>query len=96
LGQRDPRQLPGGGFPVTSSRSRGSAKSRKSAATAAITRYEAQIAQAIPAADAGLRAAIMSAITLGITISRHLIKSDELVTADPAHVIERCAPACSR
>jgi hypothetical protein len=34
---------------------------------------EAQIAQAIPAADADLRAAIISAITLGITVSRHLI-----------------------
>ena len=63
-----------------------------SAATAGIARYEAQIAQAIPAADAGLRAAIISAITLGITVSRHLIKSDELATADPAHVIELLRP----
>ena len=45
-----------------------------SAASAGIARYEAQIAQAIPAADADLRAAIISAITLGITVSRHLIK----------------------
>ena len=63
-----------------------------SAASAGIARYEAQIAQAIPAADAGLRAAIISAITLGITVSRHLIKSDELATADPAHVIELLRP----
>jgi AcrR family transcriptional regulator len=63
-----------------------------SAATAGIARYEAQIAQAIPAADADLRAAIISAITLGITVSRHLIKSDELATADPAHVIELLRP----
>jgi hypothetical protein len=39
-----------------------------SAASAGIARYEAQIAQAIPAADADLRAAINSAITLGITV----------------------------
>ena len=63
-----------------------------SATTAGIARYEAQIAQAIPAANAGLRAAIISAITLGITVSRHLIKSDELATADPAHVIELLRP----
>jgi len=63
-----------------------------SAASAGIARYEAQIAQAIPAADADLRAAIISAITLGITVSRHLIKSDELATADPAQVIKLLRP----
>jgi AcrR family transcriptional regulator len=63
-----------------------------SAADDAITRYQAQIAQAIPADDAGLRAAIISAITLGITVSRHLIKSDELASADPAQVIELLRP----
>src|SRR5579862_7011312 len=54
------------------------------AASAGIARYEAQIAQAIPAADADLRAALISALTLGVTVSRHLVKSDELATADPA------------
>jgi len=63
-----------------------------SAASAGIARYEAQIAQAIPAADADLRAAIISAITLGITVSRHLIKSDELASADPAQVISLLRP----
>jgi AcrR family transcriptional regulator len=62
------------------------------AAGASIARYEAQIAQAIPASDAGLRAAIISAVTLGITVSRHLIKSDELATADPAHIIQLLRP----
>jgi AcrR family transcriptional regulator len=57
------------------------------AASDGIARYEAQIARAIPADDAGLRAAIISAITLGVTVSRHLIKSDELATADSAQVI---------
>ncbi len=62
------------------------------AASVGIARYEAQLAQAIPAADADLRAAIISAITLGITVSRHLIKSDELATADPARIIELLRP----
>jgi AcrR family transcriptional regulator len=63
-----------------------------SAASAGIARYEAQIAQAIPAADADLRAAIISAITIGVTVSRHLIKSDELATADPAQIISLLRP----
>jgi AcrR family transcriptional regulator len=63
-----------------------------SAASAAIARYQAQIAQAIPAADASLRAAIISAITIGITVSRHLVKSDELAAADPAQVISLLRP----
>ena len=63
-----------------------------SAASAGIVRYEAQIAQAIPADDADLRAAIISAITLGISVSRHLIKADELASADPAEVIRLLRP----
>ncbi len=63
-----------------------------SAASAGIARYQAQIAQAIPADDADLRAAIISAITLGITVSRHLIKTDELADANPADVIRLLRP----
>jgi hypothetical protein len=63
-----------------------------SLASVAAARFEAQIAQAIPADDASLRAAIISAITLGVMVSRHLIKSDELATADPAHVINLLRP----
>jgi len=63
-----------------------------SAASAAIARYQEQIAQAIPADDPGLRAAIISAITLGVMVSRHLIKSDELAGADPAQVISLLRP----
>jgi AcrR family transcriptional regulator len=63
-----------------------------SAAGAGIARYQAEIAQAIPADDADLRAAIISAITLGITVSRHLIKSPELADADPAQVIALLRP----
>ena len=61
-------------------------------ASVATARYEAQIAQAIPADDASLRAAIITAITLGVMLSRHLIKSDELATADPAQVISLLRP----
>ena len=56
-------------------------------------RYQAQIAEAIPADDANLRAAIISAITLGITVSRHLIKSDEPASADPAPWFSASHPA---
>ena len=63
-----------------------------SAAGDGIARYQAQIAQAIPADDADLRAAIISAITFGITVSRHLIKVDPLTTADPARIIELLRP----
>jgi AcrR family transcriptional regulator len=63
-----------------------------SAASAAIDRYQAQIAKAIPAGDADLRAAIISAITLGLTVSRHLLKSDGLASADPAQVISLLRP----
>jgi AcrR family transcriptional regulator len=63
-----------------------------SAASSGIARYEAQIAQAIPADDADLRAAIIVAITLGISVSRHLIKTDELATADPAEVVGLLRP----
>ena len=57
-----------------------------------MTRYQAQIAQTISADDASLRAALISAIILGVTVSRHLIKSDELATADPAQVISLLRP----
>jgi AcrR family transcriptional regulator len=63
-----------------------------SAASAGIARYEAQIARAIPADDADLRAAIISAVTLGITVSRHLIRVDELATADPEQIVALLRP----
>jgi AcrR family transcriptional regulator len=63
-----------------------------SAASTGIARYATQIAEAIPADDADLRAAIISAITLGITVSRHLIKTGELASADPAQVIRLLRP----
>jgi AcrR family transcriptional regulator len=62
------------------------------AASTAIARYQAQIAQAIPCDDADLRAAIISALVLGLMVSRHLIKSDELADADPEQVIKLLRP----
>ncbi len=63
-----------------------------SAASTAMARYQAQIAQAIPADDASLRAAIISAIILGIMVSRHLTKTDKLAAAAPAQVIRLLRP----
>ena len=63
-----------------------------SAVSAGAARYAAQIAQAIPAGDASLRAAVISAIILGVMVSRHLIKSDELASADPAQIISLLRP----
>jgi AcrR family transcriptional regulator len=63
-----------------------------SAASAASARYQAQIARAIPGDDADLRAAIISALTLGLMVSRHLIKSDGLASADPEQVIKLLRP----
>jgi hypothetical protein len=60
--------------------------------SAGMTRYEAQIAQAIPAGDASVRAAVIGAIFLGVMVSRHLVKSDELATADPAEIISLLRP----
>jgi AcrR family transcriptional regulator len=57
-----------------------------------MARYQAQIAEAIPAADASLRAALISALVLGVTVSRHLIRSDELAAADPAQIISLLRP----
>jgi AcrR family transcriptional regulator len=63
-----------------------------SAADEAIARYQAQIARAIPAGDADLRAAVMSALVVGLMVFRHLMGSDDLASADPARVIELLRP----
>jgi len=59
----------------------------------AARRYQAQIARAIPAEDADLRAAIINALVLGVTVSRYLVKADELAGADPAQVVELLRPS---
>lgn len=62
------------------------------AITTTATRYQEQIAQAIPADDADLRAAIIDAIILGLVISRHLIKSENLASADTAQIMNLLRP----
>ena len=61
-------------------------------ASGGMARYRAQIAEVIPADDASLRAAIISAIILGVTVDRHLVKSDDLAAADPAQIIDLLRP----
>jgi AcrR family transcriptional regulator len=60
--------------------------------SAGAARYQAQIAATIPADDASLRAAVIGAVILGLTVSRHLVKSDELAGADPEQVIALLRP----
>ncbi|MFE3194408.1 TetR/AcrR family transcriptional regulator [Nocardia sp. NPDC059240] len=62
------------------------------AVSAAMARYRAQIAHTIPAEDAELRSAVISAVILGVIMSRHLVKSDELADADPEHIIRLLHP----
>jgi AcrR family transcriptional regulator len=55
-------------------------------------RYRAQIASAIPAPDADLRAALISAIVLGVAVDRHLLKTGGLDTAAPEEIINLLRP----
>src|ERR1700721_665538 len=48
-----------------------------------MARYQAQIADVIPADDASLRASVISAVILGVTVSRHLVKPDDPPTPHP-------------
>ncbi len=64
-----------------------------SAASTGIARYQEQVARAIPGDEANLRAAIISAVTIGVTLSRHLIKSPDLADADPDQVVALLRPA---
>jgi AcrR family transcriptional regulator len=55
-------------------------------------RYRAEMASAIPAPDATLRAALISAIILGIAVDRHLLKTGGLDTATPDEIITLLRP----
>jgi AcrR family transcriptional regulator len=55
-------------------------------------RYRAQLAGAIPAPDADLRAALISAIILGVAVDRHLLKTGGLDTATPDEIIALLRP----
>ena len=56
-------------------------------------RYRNQLAEAINAPDADLRAALIIAIIIGVLVDRHLLKSGGLDTADPAEIIALLRPA---
>jgi AcrR family transcriptional regulator len=55
-------------------------------------RYRAQISQSIPAADADTRAALISAIMIGVIVSRHLLKTDSLADAAPQQIVGLLRP----
>jgi AcrR family transcriptional regulator len=54
--------------------------------------YRAELAAAIPAPDADLRAALIIAITLGIAVDRHLLKTGGLDLATPDEIINLLRP----
>jgi AcrR family transcriptional regulator len=55
-------------------------------------RYRAQLAAAIPAPDADLRAALISAIILGVLVDRHLLKTGGLDAAPPEEITSLLRP----
>jgi AcrR family transcriptional regulator len=55
-------------------------------------RFQAQISRPIPADDADVRAALVSAVMLGVIVSRHLLTSDALTAASPQQVIDLLRP----
>jgi AcrR family transcriptional regulator len=55
-------------------------------------RVQAQISRPIPADDADVRAALVSAMMLGVIVSRHLLNSDALTAASPQQVIDLLRP----
>jgi AcrR family transcriptional regulator len=54
--------------------------------------YRARFSAAIGGPDADLRAAMVTAMVLGLIVSRHLLKIDELADAPPEHVIDLLRP----
>src|ERR1700760_4953493 len=55
-------------------------------------RYRAELADANPAPVAGLRAALIIAITLGVAVDRHLLKTGGLDLATPEEIITLLRP----
>jgi AcrR family transcriptional regulator len=62
------------------------------AARQGVASYQAQISASIPAADAGVRAALVSAVVLGVVVSRHLLKSEGITNATPEQIIDLLRP----
>jgi AcrR family transcriptional regulator len=55
-------------------------------------RYRAQISRSIPATDADTRAALISAIMIGVIVSRHLLKNGGLADATPQQIVGLLRP----
>jgi AcrR family transcriptional regulator len=51
-----------------------------------------KVSKAIPGVDGNLRAAVLSAILIGVVLGRHLIKLEELADADPEQIVELLGP----
>jgi AcrR family transcriptional regulator len=49
-------------------------------------RYQEQLSQALPGADARLRAELVTAVVVGVVVSRHLLKTGEMADADPERI----------
>jgi tetracycline repressor-like protein len=56
------------------------------AARAGAARYQEQLSQALPGADARLRAEMVTAVLLGVVVSRHLLKVGEIAGASPEQI----------
>jgi AcrR family transcriptional regulator len=54
--------------------------------------YRARLSAVIPGPGAELRAAMVTSMVLGVIVSRHLLKLDELAEATPEQVIELLRP----
>ena len=54
--------------------------------------YRARLAATIPGPGAELRAAMVTATVLGVIVSRHMLKIEELAEATPEQVIELLRP----
>lgn len=62
------------------------------AATEDVARFRDQISRSIPAGDATLRAELVTAIALGVTVSRYLLKSDGYANASPEQITDLLRP----
>jgi len=55
--------------------------------------HRIKVSKAIPGDDGDLRAAVVSAVLIGVVLGRHLVKLDPLADADPEQIVELLRPA---
>lgn len=51
-----------------------------------------KVSRSIPGVDSNLRAAVVSAILIGVVLGRHLVKLEELADTDPDQIVELLRP----